>query len=64
MSMWRRRWDSNPRYGYPYGGFQDRCLKPLDHSSVMRANRTSGQKIHVERDLEAQPAVLAQLVHR
>ena len=32
--MWRRRWDSNPRYGFPYGGFQDRCLKPLDHSSV------------------------------
>ena len=32
---WRRRWDSNPRYGCPYGGFQDRCLKPLDHSSVI-----------------------------
>ena len=36
MSMWRRRWDSNPRYRFRYGGFQDRCLKPLDHSSVGR----------------------------
>jgi hypothetical protein len=31
---WRRRWDSNPRYRFRYGGFQDRCLKPLDHSSA------------------------------
>jgi site-specific DNA recombinase len=30
---WRRRWDSNPRYGFPHAGFQDRCLKPLGHSS-------------------------------
>ncbi len=29
----RRRRDSNPRYGYPYNGFQDRRLKPLGHSS-------------------------------
>jgi hypothetical protein len=29
----RMRWDSNPRYAYTYGGFQDRCLKPLGHSS-------------------------------
>ena len=33
MFRWRRRWDSNPRYGLPYAGFQDRCLKPLGHSS-------------------------------
>ncbi len=31
--MWRRRWDSNPRWGFPHVGFQDRCLKPLGHSS-------------------------------
>ena len=24
-------WDSNPRYGYPHSGFQDRLLRPLGH---------------------------------
>lgn len=24
----RRRRDSNPRYGFPHAGFQDRCIKP------------------------------------
>ena len=26
LSIWRRRWDSNPRYGYPYNGFRDRSV--------------------------------------
>lgn len=26
-------WDSNPRYGLPHAGFQDRCLQPLGHPS-------------------------------
>jgi site-specific DNA recombinase len=30
---WRKRWDSNPRWSRPHGGFQDRCLKPLGHPS-------------------------------
>ncbi len=30
---WRRGWDSNPRDGFPPGGFQDRCLQPLGHPS-------------------------------
>ncbi len=30
---WRMGWDSNPRYGLPHAGFQDRCLKPLGHPS-------------------------------
>ena len=25
---WRKERDSNPWYGHPYAGFQDRCLKP------------------------------------
>ena len=37
-AVWRTGWDSNPRYAYTYGGFQDRCLKPLGHPS--RAPRT------------------------
>ena len=32
---WRKGWDSNPRYGRPHGGFQDRCLKPLGHPSFI-----------------------------
>jgi hypothetical protein len=45
IRIWRRRWDSNPRYRYRYGGFQDRCLKPLDHSSGAHENRSSHLKI-------------------
>ena len=39
LHQWRMGWDSNPRYGSPYGGFQDRCLKPLGHPSC--ATRTN-----------------------
>lgn len=31
---WRTGWDSNPRYGFPYAGFQDQSLKPLGHLSM------------------------------
>jgi site-specific DNA recombinase len=31
---WRMGWDSNPRYAFTHGGFQDRCLQPLGHPSV------------------------------
>lgn len=30
---WRRRWDSNPRWAFTHVGFQDRCNRPLCHSS-------------------------------
>ena len=33
MLLWRREWDSNPRYSHPYSGFQDRRLRPLGHPS-------------------------------
>src|ERR1700680_5125770 len=33
---WRKGWDSNPRYPCRHAGFQDRCLKPLGHPSVLR----------------------------
>jgi hydrogenase maturation protease len=32
-ALWRRRWDSNPRYAFTHAGFQDRCIRPLCHSS-------------------------------
>ena len=28
LSTWWKDRDLNPRYGFPYAGFQDRCLKP------------------------------------
>ena len=37
----RMGWDSNPRYAYTHGGFQDRCLKPLGHPSRIAVNKTS-----------------------
>ena len=36
MHVWRRGWDSNPRWYRYHGGFQDRCLKPLGHLSRPR----------------------------
>ena len=30
---WRREWDSNPRYGFPYTRFPSERLKPLGHPS-------------------------------
>ena len=32
---WRKGWDSNPRWACTHGGFQDRCLKPLGHPSIL-----------------------------
>ena len=33
-TCWRRERDSNPRYGFPYSGFQDRLFQPLTHPSA------------------------------
>src|ERR1700739_1568071 len=30
---WRRGWDSNPRYGFPYTRFPSERLQPLGHLS-------------------------------
>ena len=35
-AIWRKGWDSNPRWACTHGGFQDRCLKPLGHPSSRR----------------------------
>ena len=34
MGRWRREWDSNPRYGFPYTRFPSVRLQPLGHPSV------------------------------
>ena len=35
QTRWRRGWDSNPRATFAAAGFQDRCLQPLGHPSVL-----------------------------
>jgi hypothetical protein len=44
-TIWRKRWDSNPRWYLYHAGFQDQCLKPLGHTSVVphicRASRVT-----------------------
>ena len=36
-SKLRRWWDLNSRYGFPHGGFRNRCLQPLSHiSNILR----------------------------
>src|SRR5207248_4439458 len=43
--IWRKGWDSNPRYPCRHAGFQDRCLKPLGHPSVAALQSFSGTDI-------------------
>src|SRR5262245_10631979 len=33
--LWRRGWDSNPRYACTHNGFRDRPDRPLRHLSVV-----------------------------
>src|SRR5260370_41756360 len=32
--VWRRGWDLNPRYGFPYARFRGECFQPLSHLSA------------------------------
>src|SRR5438445_8316432 len=34
QKKWRREWDSNPRYGFPYTRFPSVRLQPLGHPSA------------------------------
>jgi hypothetical protein len=35
--IWRRGWDSNPRYPCRYAAFRVRCIRPLCHLSAVRS---------------------------
>ena len=39
--VWRRERDSNPRYGFPYSGFQDHPFQPLTHPSALYCQRVT-----------------------
>jgi hypothetical protein len=47
---WRREWDSNPRYGFPYTRFPSERLQPLGHPSKGK------QGAIYRRGFELQPA--------
>jgi hypothetical protein len=36
---WRRGWDLNPRYGFPYARFRGECFQPLSHLSAVGGAR-------------------------
>ncbi len=38
LSLWRREWDSNPRYLLKHTAFRGQLLKPLGHLSVKQYN--------------------------
>src|ERR1700738_1860234 len=37
---WRRGWDSNPRYGFPYARFRGEYFQPLSHLSAAICHRS------------------------
>ena len=39
--LWRRGWDSNPRWALTHSGFRDRCTNPLCDLSVIKAKGKS-----------------------
>ena len=51
-SFWRKGWDSNPRYPCRHAGFQDRCLKPLGHPSVLECCHLAGTCYRGKRQLK------------
>ena len=55
---WRRERDSNPRYGYPYDGLANRCLRPLSHLS----NRAVHPYTNSQKKLPAQNCVYAKFM--
>src|SRR5580700_4721993 len=38
LKLWRRGWDSNPRYGFPYARFRGEYFQPLSHLSAVLAS--------------------------
>src|SRR5258708_30623051 len=40
---WRRGWDLNPRYGFPYARFRGECFQPLSHLSAVGEARLADE---------------------
>src|SRR5213593_322133 len=56
FNAWRREWDSNPRYGFPYTRFPSVRLKPLGHLSCEPASFLILWSLRGDRNLEHYPA--------
>src|ERR1700739_2059349 len=41
--FWRRGWDLNPRYGFPYARFRGECFQPLSHLSAVGRARLADE---------------------
>ena len=52
--FWRRGWDSNPRYGFPYARFRGEYFQPLSHLSADEDSRLAEES--AERQRRAAPA--------
>ncbi len=44
----RTGWDSNPRWAFTHGGFQDRCLQPLGHPSFAASPLSAGERLRID----------------
>src|SRR5258707_14853486 len=58
--LWRRGWDLNPRYGFPYARFRGECFQPLSHLSAVGFTRLSDDLASPQRyvtHFEIQPAL-------
>jgi hypothetical protein len=42
---WRRGWDSNPRYGFPYARFRGEYFQPLSHLSAVVAGLIVAERL-------------------
>src|SRR5439155_8784896 len=47
--IWRRGWDSNPRYGFPYARFRGEYFQPLSHLSAVSESRLTDQSAKRQR---------------
>src|SRR5882724_6052555 len=46
---WRRGWDSNPRYGFPYARFRGEYFQPLSHLSAVSKSRLTDESAKRQR---------------
>src|SRR6266404_1738904 len=55
LQKWRRGWDSNPRYGFPYARFRGEYFQPLSHLSAAVADLIVAEQL-IFRQLDNHPA--------
>src|SRR5438445_7032767 len=49
FELWRRGWDSNPRYGFPYARFRGEYFQPLSHLSAVGESRLTDESAKRQR---------------